>query len=98
MMVMYIIRKGVFMEKTGFLEESPGIKSSVRLNITILLCNGVLLMDVVVISGVIEFIRSRGTTVTLVGVVTAASVLFGSIIFPCITWKQMSKKGEKQSG
>jgi hypothetical protein len=81
-------------EKTGFLEESPGVQSSTRMFIFILLINGIILADLTFASGIYVFFKTYGDKMSLMSVCTAATTLLGSTMAGCMTWKQMSKAKE----
>jgi hypothetical protein len=81
--------------KIGFFQEATGVKSSTRLNIFIILVNGLFLVDLLAAAGVYLFLISSGKDITLLAVVSAVGLLFTMVVTPCITWKQISKIQEK---
>lgn len=80
---------------TGFFEEAPGVKSSTRLNIFILLLTGVVQVSAVVGCGLYQFVHSGGAAVSLMGVCGAAGTLFSAVIVPCLIWKNIQKPNEE---
>jgi hypothetical protein len=85
------------MATIGFFDEKEGEKSSTRLNIFMILVNGLFLVDIIALSGMYLFLISHGRDIALLAIVTAISVLFGVVVAPCITWKQMSKTQENEN-
>lgn len=81
--------------KTGFFEETPGQKSSTRLNIFIVLLNGLILVDAVAFAGIYRYIYQLQHE-ELLAIVTAASVLLGSTVLPVIGWKSIAKGQENK--
>ena len=82
------------MAKIGFLEESVNVKSSTRLNILLVLMNGLIVLDSIIFAGIYEFIKSQGDKISLMNVCLAGASIFTSIIIPIITWKSISKSQE----
>lgn len=81
---------------TGFFEEAPGLKSSTRLNIFIVLINGLILVDAIAFAGIYSYIYKEQHE-PLLAIVTAASVILGSTVLPVIGWKSIAKNQENKS-
>ena len=80
--------------KIGFFEEAPGVKSSTRLNIFMILVIGLLQVSAIIASGIWLFVVSHGDKVGLAGIVGPAASLFGAVVLPCVLWKSISKPQE----
>lgn len=83
-------------EKIGFFDESPNQKSSTRLNIFIVLINGLILVDAIAFAGIYAYIYKEQHE-PLLAIVTAASVILGSTVLPVIGWKSISKSQENKA-
>ena len=83
-------------KKIGFFDEAPNQKSSTRLNIFIVLVNGLIIVDLVLLAGIYRYIYEVQHE-PLMAIVAAASVLLGSTVLPVIGWKSISKSQENKA-
>jgi hypothetical protein len=79
--------------EVGFLEERKGVKSSTRLNLFIILINGLVCVDAIIAGGIYELVKYQ--KITLMDICLAAGALFVSVVVPCITWKTLKDSSEK---
>lgn len=83
------------MEQIGFFDEAPGQKSSTRLQIFILVVNGIFIGDMLVGFGLYKY--CTGGAESLGGIVTAASSYLAANVIPLIVWKSISKNQETKT-
>lgn len=79
--------------KTTFLEESPGKQSSTRLNVLLVLVNGLLIADAIAFAGIYKYMYCDNHE-TLTAICTAVCVIIASTVIPAATWKVMQKDKE----
>lgn len=81
-------------EKTGFLEEGPGIKSNTRLIATAVVANAIFLADLIIIWWLITTKDLSGTIGVVVGMVTT---LFTGMTGVVAAWKLIQKPMENNN-
>lgn len=82
-------------EKTGFLQEEPNKQSSTRLNVLLVLINGLLIADSIAFAGIYKYMYCDNHE-TLMATCTAVGVIIATTVIPAATWKVMQKDKENK--